>query len=177
MRKVTVLIAVSLDGYIARRDGSIDWLHGQDASGDDMSSYDIFIQDIDTVVMGWNTYHQISSELLQGEWPYRGLTTYVMTHRTPPATDEDIHFVDRDVCALVAELKQRAGKGIWICGGAGVIRPLLQRRMADRLHISVIPIILGDGISLFGGLEQELPLRFVSSQSYNGITDLVYEIE
>lgn len=177
MRETTVFIAASLDGYIARKDGSIDWLHGQDASGDDMASYDIFIQDIDTVVMGWNTYRQISSELSREGWPYRGLTTYVMTHRRMPDTGEDIHFVDRDVCALVSELKQRSGKGIWICGGAGVIRPLLQGRVVDRLHISIIPILLGEGISLFGGLGRELPLRFLRSRSYHGITDLVYEIE
>jgi len=177
MRQVTVLIAASLDGYIARRDGSIDWLHGQDVSGDDMVSYDEFIQNIDTVVMGWNTYHQIRTELMQEEWPYRGLTTYVMTHRKLLSAEEDIRFVDRDVCELVAELKRCPGKGIWICGGAGIIRPLLQGRMVDRLHISVIPIILGGGISLFGGVEQELPLRFVRSQSYHGITDLVYEME
>ncbi len=176
MRKTTLFIAASLDGYIARKDGGIDWLHGQDASGDDMTGYDAFIQDIDTVVMGWNTYHQISAELLPAQWPYRGLTAYVMTHRIPPVTEEDIRFVNRDVCRLVEDLKRRPGKGIWICGGAGVIRPLLQGRLIDRLHISVIPILLGDGIPLFVGLERELPLHFVSSQSYNGITDLVYEM-
>ncbi len=67
-----------------------------------MASYDVFIQDIGTVVMGWNTYHQISTGLLQEEWPYRGLTTYVVTYRKPPDTGGDIHFVDRDVCALSA---------------------------------------------------------------------------
>lgn len=98
-----------------------------------------------------------------------------MTHRTPPQTKEDIHFVDQDVCELTADLKRRPGKGIWICGGAGVIRPLLQGRMIDRLHISVIPVLLGEGISLFGGVEQKL--RLLRSQSCNGITDLVYEVE
>ncbi len=58
MRSVTLFIAASLDGYIARRDGGIDWLHGQDDSGDDMASYEDFIRNIDTVIMGWNTYHQ-----------------------------------------------------------------------------------------------------------------------
>lgn len=177
MRKATLFIAASLDGYIARRDGSVDWLHGQDGSGDDMSGYDAFIRDIDTVVMGWNTYHQVTTELSQTAWPYRGLTTYVMTHRTPPVVDEDIHFVDQDVCELLAGLKRRPGKGIWICGGAGVIRPLLQGGEIDRLHISVIPVILGDGIPLFGRLERELPLRFLHSRSYDCITDLVYEVE
>lgn len=175
MRSVTLFIAASLDGYIARRDGGIDWLHGQDDSGDDMASYEDFIRNIDTVIMGWNTYHQISTELSREEWPYRGLTAYVMTHRTPPQTKEDIRFVDQDVCELTADLKRRPGKGIWICGGAGVIRPLLQERMIDRLHISVIPVLLGDGIPLFGGVEQKL--RLLRSQSCNGITHLVYEVE
>ena len=177
MRKTTLFIAASLDGYIARKDGGVDWLHGQDASADDMTGYDAFIRDIDTVVMGWNTYHQVTAELSRAEWPYRGLTAYVMTHRTPPPTKEDIQFVDRDVCALIAELKQRPGKGIWICGGAGVIRPLLQGGEIDRLHISVIPILLGDGIPLFGGPGRELPLQLLRTESYNGITDLVYDVE
>ena len=63
MRKVTLFIAMSLDGYIADRNGSVDWLAGQEPDYDDMESYHEFIKDIDTVVMGWNTYHQVATEL------------------------------------------------------------------------------------------------------------------
>lgn len=149
MRKVTLFIAMSLDGYIAGIDGNIDWLHGQEPEQDDMVSYDEFVKSIDTVIMGWNTYHQIAVELSPEAWIYDDLKSYVLTHRELPAT-EQIEFVNRDVCELVVALKKEVGKDIWICGGANTIR-------------------------LFGTPGTETELKLVKTQSYNGITDVVYE--
>ena len=70
MRDTTLFIAMSLDGYIADKDGKVDWLSGHTPDADDMTSYSEFIKDIDTVVMGYNTYHQIVTELSPGDWPY-----------------------------------------------------------------------------------------------------------
>lgn len=81
MRKVSLFIAVSLDGYIADADGKVDWLEGQESTGAESESYDNFIKDIDTVIMGWNTYNQIITELSPDEWVYSGLNTYVITHK------------------------------------------------------------------------------------------------
>ncbi len=174
MRQVTLFIAMSLDGYIADRAGNIDWLSGQVPGADDMVSYQNFIKEIDTVIMGWNTYHQIVSELSPDEWPYHGLKSYVVTHRQLPSTRE-IQYVNEDVGRLVKTLRSAKGRGIWICGGAQLVNPLISENLIDRYHISVIPTLLGDGIRLFEKRDSELKLQCIATQTYNGITDLIYE--
>lgn len=174
MRNVSLFIAMSLDGYIAGKDGNINWLHGQEAGRDDMVSYSEFVKSIDTVVMGWNTYNQIAMELSPEEWMYNDLISYVVTHRKRKAA-EKIKFVNENICKLVNTLKQEAGKDIWICGGASVIQPLIGDNLIDKFHISMIPIILGNGIRLFETSDTKIELKLVKSQSYNGITDLIYE--
>ena len=80
MRKVILYIAVSLDGFIADRQGGVDWLE-RASNGEEDSGYDEFIQKVDTVLMGYKTYHQVTTQLSPDQWPYQGLTTYVLTHR------------------------------------------------------------------------------------------------
>ncbi len=173
MRKIILYIAVSLDGYIADKSGSVDWLAGQDEEAENEDTYSEFIKDIDTVVMGWNTYAQIRRELSPEKWPYENLISYVITHRCEAST-EKIRFVREEPCELTTRLKETPGKNIWICGGAGVIQPLLQRNLIDEYHISVIPAILGDGIPLFGKSGRKIQLRLKYTETYNGITELVY---
>ena len=174
MRKVTLFIAMSLDGYIADKDGGVDWLNGQEEDGENMDTYSEFIKTIDTIIMGWNTYHQVITELSPEEWVYPEQISYVITHREITST-ERIHFTSESPCDLVKRLREEEGNGIWICGGASIVRQLMETDLIDTLHISVIPTLLGDGVRLFGPLEKEQKLRLVKTQSYNGITDLVYE--
>ena len=174
MRKVTLFIAMSLDGYIADKDGGVDWLNGQEEDGENMDTYSEFIKTIDTIIMGWNTYHQVITELSPEEWIYPEQISYVITHREIPST-ERIHFTSESPCDLVKRLREEEGNGIWICGGASIVRQLMETDLIDTLHISVIPTLLGDGVRLFGPLEKEQKLRLVKTQSYNRITDLVYE--
>lgn len=174
MRKVILFIAMSLDGYIADKRGQVDWLRGQDENADNLNTYSVFVKDIDTVIMGWNTYHQIVTELSPDQWIYEDLKTYVITHRQIAST-EKIIFTQENPCDLVKNLQKEKGKDIWICGGANVIHPLIETRMIDLYHISVIPVILGDGIRLFPPMEGDILLRLKRSQTYNGIMDLVYE--
>lgn len=173
MRTVTLFIAMSLDGFVADKSGGIGWLGGENPAGEDMAAYNEFIQDIDTVVMGWNTYQQITGALMSEAWPYEGMTTYVLTHRELPDKAE-ICFVHGDSGALIRQLKAQSGRGIWICGGAELAQQLLREDLIDVLHINLIPTILGGGIRLFGPLAQERPLRLLKTQSYNGISDVVY---
>lgn len=174
MRTITLYIAMSLDGFIADKDGNVDWLSGQEPERDDMVSYTEFIKKIDTVVMGWKTYHQLVTELSPDEWAYQGMMTYVLTHREMP-DEEEIRFIGGDVCDLVQKLQREDGKGIWICGGASIAWQLVEADLIDRYHISVIPMILGDGIPLFGRMDRGIRLKCVGTRTYNGITDLVYE--
>lgn len=173
MRKVILFIAMSLDGYIADSNGGVDWLNGQDRNAENADTYSMFIKDVDTVVMGWNTYHQIVTELSPEEWVYADLTSCVITHREVPST-EKILFTKKDPCDMVRELKREQGKGIWICGGAKLVGQLIKEDLIDEYYISVIPTILGDGIRLFGTVEKEIKLKLVRTQTYNGITDLIY---
>lgn len=84
MRKVSLFIAMSLDGYIADKKGGVDWLNGQDSGTETEDGYSTFIQDVDTVLMGWNTYHQIVTQLSPDQWVYPDQTSYVFTHRQLP---------------------------------------------------------------------------------------------
>lgn len=174
MRKVILFIAMSLDGYIADIHGGTGWLEGQASGENDMVSYEEFIQHIDTVMMGANTYRQLVTELSPNEWVYADLTSYIIT-RHPKESTEQIRFTEEDPCQLVNRLKREAGKDIWICGGASIVNQLMRADLIDQYYINVIPTILGNGIRLFDTMENELKLKLISTRSYNGITDLVYE--
>ena len=125
MRKVILYIAMSLDGYIADENGGVGWLSGQDPEGESEGSYPEFVRGIDTVVMGWETYHQVITELSPGEWVYEDLMTYVITHREETST-EKIRFVHEAPSDLIQNLKETKGKDIWICGGASIAEQLMQ---------------------------------------------------
>ena len=173
MRKIVLFIAMSLDGYIADENGNVDWLNGQNRNEQNIDTYSVFIKDIDTVVMGWNTYYQIVTELSPAEWVYTDLTSYVITHRELYSTDKII-FTEKNPCDIANELKQKQGKNIWVCGGADVIQQFIEADLIDEYYISVIPAILGSGIRLFGTIPKEIKLKLVHTQTYNGITDLIY---
>lgn len=174
MREISLFIAMSLDGYIADSRGGVDWLTGQKEDGEMIDTYSLFIRDVDTVLMGWNTYHQIVTELSPEQWIYEGLKTYVFTHSEHLSSDE-ICFTDREPEELLRELRQQAGKKIWVCGGANLVGQLREKGMIDEYYISVIPTLLGSGIRLFEEKSTEQRLELVSTQNYNGIVELVYK--
>ena len=174
MRKVILFIAMSLDGYIADSEGKVGWLRGQGNEEEMVDAYSEFAAHVDTVVMGWNTYHQVVTELSPEEWVYGELKSYVVTHRSCLST-ETIRFTGEEPCSLVRELKKEEGKGIWICGGADIVRQLMGEGLIDRYHISVIPTILGGGIPLFHAMEREVKLCLAEVKNCNGIVELVYE--
>ncbi len=174
MRKVVLFIAMSLDGFIADQQGGVGWLNGQDVDGENVDTYSEFVKDVDTILMGWNTYRQVAEELSPEVWVYEDFMTYVFTHnRTDSA--EQICFTDEDPAALLRRLKTNQGKSIWICGGADLVGQLMRSDLIDEYDISVIPTILGSGIRLFSQLPEERKLALVRTQNYNGIVELVYE--
>ena len=164
---------MGLYGFIPSKGGKVDWLQGQDVDEENIDGYSSFIKDDDTVIMGWNTYYQIKNELSPDNWVYDSLTSYIITHRKLDSTN-NINFVQKNPSELIRDLKKENGKSIWICGGAKIIQPLIQDNLIDEYYISVIPTILGDGIRLFAPGSNELKLKLKSTQSYNGITELIY---
>lgn len=173
MRKVSLFIAMSLDGYIADRQGGVDWLKGQDSNAENVDSYSEFVKDIDTILMGWNTYDQITNELSPEQWIYGDFTTYVITHKELVST-EKVRFTSMHPSSLIRKLKAEEGNGIWICGGANLVQQLIHEDLIDCYYITIIPTLLGSGIRLFENEKQELKLRLIRTRSYNGMVDLIY---
>lgn len=172
MRKVILYIAMSLDGYIADDAGGVDWLSAQ-PDGEDPDSYPEFIRNIDTVLMGFRTYHQIVTELSPDAWVYDDLTSYVLTHRTLPSS-ENIIFTEKNPDTLLSGLKAQPGKDIWICGGSKIVSQCVLADCIDEYYISILPVILGSGIPLF---QKGLPtrhLKLLETKSRNGITKVRY---
>ena len=169
MRKVILFIAMSLDGFIARKDGQVDWLDGYD----DMGLYEKFVADVDTVIMGWNTYHQIVHKLSPDQWVYDNMKSYVITHRDEKSLNHII-FTQDDICHLVHELKCKDGKNIWLCGGAQLIHQFIENDLIDEYRITIIPTLLGEGISLFQEMASEKTLKLIETKQINNMVELIY---
>lgn len=185
--KVIAFIAMSLDGYVADKNFDVSWLKGDGSDPDNaMGSFPSFYETIDTIILGRTTYQQIITELSPDEWAYQGKQSYVLTSQDLSASNpspSEIHFTKQDLNELVMDLKAKSGNksanksgNIWVCGGANIVQQFIARGLIDRFHISVIPMILGGGVPLFAEMENPLPLKLISTQNYNGITDLVYEL-
>lgn len=113
MRKISLFLAMSLDGYIADSNGDVNWLRGHCDEGDNIDTYSEFIKDIDTILMGCNTYYQIVTDLLSNKWVYDDFTTFVITHKEY-VSSEKIQFVNTAPVNLLERLKMESGKSIWV---------------------------------------------------------------
>lgn len=184
-KETWLFIAQSLDGFIADENGGIEWLEKGISADEKSDAYAAFIERIDTILMGWNTYHQIVSELSPDEWPYAGMKTYVFTHRQMDDT-QDVHFVNMDPAHLISALQSdsayvrdpsatsRKAKGIWICGGASLVNDLLRSGAIDRFWITVIPVLLGKGIRLFDENRPYEDLILEDARQNGTMVDLLY---
>ncbi|RGC51889.1 dihydrofolate reductase family protein [Absiella sp. AM29-15] len=173
-RQVILYIAMSLDGYIADKNGGVHWLMGDGSDSENKGSYPEFYETIDTVILGYKTYDQVANELFPDHWIYDDRKSYVFTHHQLPNT-KLITFTDEEPVGLIEKLKKEEGKDIWICGGASIVNQLLKSDMIDTFCFSIIPTILGEGISLFHHHGMEKKLKLVSTRTYDGIVDLVYK--
>lgn len=170
LRKVVLYIATSLDGYIADKEGKVDWLVPTVTEED--TSYEDFYAQVDTVIMGRTTYDQVVTELSPTHYPYEGVTSYIMTHESR-ASEGTIHFTDEAVVSLVQRLRKQPGGTIWLVGGASIIQPLVSANLIDEYQIATMPIILGEGIRLFI-TDTRVALRAVKSYEKNGLVYSTY---
>jgi dihydrofolate reductase len=169
MRKIVLFIASSLDGYIARTSGDIDWLFTDQDYG-----YSEFFASVDTVIMGRKTYEQV---LTFGEYPYKGMKSYVFTKNPLFQADNNVELVTEDTKKFVDDLRQADGKNIFFVGGAQLIFDFMNKNLVDELILSIHPIVLGEGIPLFVNQTNPHSLRLTKCQTYSsGLVQLSYDI-
>ena len=176
--RCSVFIAVSLDGYIAREDGGLDWLEAANATvtrGEDCG-YGHFMQSVDAIVMGRKSYEKVRSF---GEWPY-GDTAVVVLSRNPIEIPDSLSATVSHLSETPEALRKRlAGLGnkrLYIDGGM-TIQCFLAAGLITDLTITTIPVILGGGIPLFGRLDRDIALKHVSTTSYEfGFVQSTYDV-
>ena len=171
MTEFIIFIATSLDGYIARSDGSIDWLPSPEANEEDYG-YRNFYDSIDALVMGSTTYKQV---LGFGDWPYPGKISYILTSRNLSTTRTDILFVKGGMEEVLKHVKKKSYKRVWLMGGGNLVSSFINRGLVNEYIIAIIPTILGSGISLYQSVT-ELKLDLISAESYSsGVVELHYK--
>ena len=177
MPEVILYIASSLDGYIARPDGNVDWLDEIAAPVDGPEEdygYGEFFAGIGTVLMGRLTYEQILT--FGVDYPYPGTAGYVFSRTRAGEKDENVEFVDgADIPKFIAHIKATSDKHVWLIGGGLLIREFLRLDLIDRFIVTVMPLILGEGIPLFPPPTPQLNLELTGNHAYsNGMVQLTY---
>jgi dihydrofolate reductase len=173
-RKVILYIASSLDGYIAKLNDDLSFLSRVQKEGQDYG-YGLFIDNVDTVILGRKTYDWVMKQVK--EFPHAQLDSYIIT-RTPRQDIGKIKFYRGNLKELVLRLKQESGKNIFIDGGAEIVNELLKERLIDQIYLSIVPILLGDGVRLFKGGLPEQNLRLINSKQFEtGLIQLQYDLD
>ena len=169
--EVSIYIATSIDGYIARKDGNIDWLlYGH--TGDEDYGFKKFIDSVDALILGRNTYQVVSGF---DEWPYAGKRVIVLSH-TLKEVRKEAELFNGELMDLLSRLQKDNIKHIWVDGGVTASK-FLEAGLVDNLTLSIIAMVLGSGIPLFSHMNKEQSCRLVSSQSYpSGLVQLKYKI-
>jgi dihydrofolate reductase len=171
---ITLHVVSSLDGFIARRDNSVSWMDsgGVYAAGTSISEAEAeaFLKTIDCYLLGSRTYEHA----LELGWPYGDTPTIVLTHRTLPSARESVEFYSGDLEALVHTSLAPRFRTVWLAGGAILAQRFLERNLIDEIRLTIAPVLLGDGLRLFGALpEQHWTLKNVVAYK-NGFVELTY---
>ena len=175
-------MAASLDGFIARKDGRVDWLETSDEfeGGDslDTAVVEAFLKTIDCYVMGSRTYETALNFEAKGlGWSYGDKPTFVLTTRNLPRTRGTVEFYSGDLSQFVNERLRPAFRSIWFVGGGTVSGECLRRGLADEIRYSILPILIGDGVPFFENLNSDVALHLAEVQAYkSGIVELRYEV-
>jgi dihydrofolate reductase len=179
---VTIHMAASLDGFIARRDGSVDWLETSDKfeGGDTMDPgfVEAFLKTIDCYVMGSRTYETALGFEAKGfGWAYGDKPVFVLTHRELPRTRDTVELYSGDLAQLVNGRLRPAFRSIWFVGGSIVSAECLRLGLADEVRYSILPVLIGDGIPFFEKLDQDVALHLAEVRAYeSGMVALRYEV-
>src|SRR5262245_38262918 len=180
--RVTIHMVASLDGFIARKDGRVDWMETADefAGGATMDpgSVEAFLKSIDCYVMGSRTYETALRFEAKGlGWAYSDKPVFVLTSRKLPRTRNTVEFYAGDLAQFVNGHLRPAFRSIWFVGGGSVSGECLRLGLADEVRYSILPILIGDGIPFFERLDKDVALHLTEVKGYkNGMVALCYEV-
>jgi dihydrofolate reductase len=172
-RKIIVYIDTSADGYIARPDGSVDWLKRPRTAGD--CGMAAFLRSIDTILWGRKTYDLATKMGGSGAGFGPKVKNYVFTHHPSQSPPPDIEFVNEPINAFAKRLRSTPGKDIWMMGGAGIIGSFLDEGEIDEFIIHVVPTFIGEGIPLVQPRHRNVALTLKSVRRFaDGVARLHY---
>jgi dihydrofolate reductase len=175
-------MAASLDGFIARKDGSVDWLETSDQFADgatlDPGFVEAFLKAIDCYVMGSRTYETALRFEARGlGWSYGDKPTFVLTSRQLSRVRDTVEFYSGDLAQFVNGHLRPKFRTIWFVGGGAVSGECLRLGLADEVRYSILPIVIGDGIRFFDQLDRDVALHLAEVKAYkNGMVELCYEV-
>lgn len=179
---VTIHMVASLDGFIARKDGGVDWLETQDEYTDgkslDAEFIKSFLQTIDCYVMGSRTYETALTFEASGlGWAYGNKPAFVLTSRELPRTRDTVRFLSGDLSQVVNEQLRPSFRSIWFVGGGAVSGECIRRGLADEVRYSIVPILIGNGIRFFELIDKDIPLHLTEVTAYkSGMIGVRYEV-
>jgi dihydrofolate reductase len=175
MSKTTLYIATTLDGKIARKDGSLDWLFALPNPNQIDHGYGQFLSTIGATVMGKNTYKEIIG--FGVDWPYVGMNSYVVTtDKDLKSTTPDTFIVAASLTDFVNDLKKKNEKDIWLIGGGQLIASFLDNKLLDRMILTLIPTTIGEGIPLFPEIAKETNWTLTNVERFEtGVVNLTYD--
>ncbi len=180
--RVTIHMVASLDGFIARRNGTVDWLETTDVfeNGKSVGPELIkeFLAKIDCYVMGSRTYETALSFEAKGfGWAYGDTPTFVLTSRSLPTGRSSVETYSGDLALLVNERLRPRFRSIWFVGGGSVVGSCLRLGLADEVRYSIMPVLIADGISFFNGLQRDIALHLREVNAYkSGMVELCYDV-
>lgn len=171
-------MVASLDGFIAKKDNTIDWMYSTDHydAGKVLTEMDIaeFVERVDCYVMGSKTYEHAMAL----GWPYGDKPVIVVTHRNLRKIRDSVEWYTGDLERLVNEHLRPAYDNIWMVGGANLTKEFIRKNLADEVVVSIMPVILGDGLPFFEQIGEERQLHLKDVKAYrDGMVELSYEIK
>ncbi len=174
MRKLSLFIATSLDGYIAKPNDDLSFLKLVEKEGEDYG-YTKFTDTVDTIILGRKTYDYVLKEIGSSHYDNGKRNVFVITRTEKPSVGKTT-FYSGNLTELVQRLKSESGKNIYCDGGAEIVNELLKNDLIDEFIISIIPVLVGNGTRLFKDGRPEQTLEFISAKTFDtGLTQLHYK--
>lgn len=169
--KLIYYVAQSLDGYIADKNNGVAWLDKYDSAGEDYG-YESFYVEVDSIIMGRKTFDQV---LGFGDWPYPSKSSWIVTHKPILKTLPEVFGTDDPPEMIMEIIRKKGFNTTWLVGGGEVANLFLERGLITNYIISLMPELLGDGVSLLGNAQMRSDMKLKSSQIFqNGVIQLHY---